>query len=250
MQEINPEQADHLKTRYGTAASGNYDIYVVIVEKGLSLTNGAGRLGYILPSKFFATDYGEELRRLITRKRALLEIDDFAHAQVFEDATTYTCLLFLSGKPMKTFSYRRVATPSSSGLALAAPTSEMNNDSFSNAPWVFSLGVEKNVAEKLVDKSLPLGDLPARIGRGSSSGDDDVFMIAKRGNRFITRGGHEVEIEPSILRIPIYATDFGRFLFNPNSQELIIFPYDVATEGYALKSETELRRDYLRHSNT
>lgn len=69
-------------------------------------------------------------------------------------------------------------------------------------------------------------------------------MLRPHGKRFVTRRDEIIDIEPGILRRPIYATDFGRFSFDPKSGELIIFPYDVTAEGYLLKEENELRRSY------
>jgi hypothetical protein len=77
------------------AATGNYDIYVNFVERGLNLLSKTGRLGMILPNKFMRTDYGLGLRTLLGEKKAVAGIIDFGAEQVFE-ATTYTCLLFLS----------------------------------------------------------------------------------------------------------------------------------------------------------
>jgi hypothetical protein len=53
LKEIHPAQADYFKHHYATAAKGNYDIYLVFVEKGFSLLNKDGVMGYILPSKFW-----------------------------------------------------------------------------------------------------------------------------------------------------------------------------------------------------
>ena len=79
---------------YGAAGKGNYDIYVVFVERGLSLLNPQGLLGSSCRSKFFATDYGGPLRGCWP-ERAVAEIVDFATGR-FPEARTYTCLLFLS----------------------------------------------------------------------------------------------------------------------------------------------------------
>ena len=57
-----------LQEKYKAASKGNYDIYVVFVEKALSLLNAKGKLGFILPHKFFNAQYGEPLRGVI-RKR-------------------------------------------------------------------------------------------------------------------------------------------------------------------------------------
>ena len=53
MKEWAPLEVEYYKKRYQAASKGNYDIYVVFVEKGLSLLNKQGRLGFILPHKFF-----------------------------------------------------------------------------------------------------------------------------------------------------------------------------------------------------
>ena len=94
MQEWASEQVEYFKQKYKAASKGNYDIYVVFIEKALGLLNTKGKLGFILPSKFFATEYGDSIRQIICEKEALSQIVDFGHLQIFEQATTYTCLLF------------------------------------------------------------------------------------------------------------------------------------------------------------
>ncbi|MGA2489376.1 MAG: Eco57I restriction-modification methylase domain-containing protein, partial [Anaerolineales bacterium] len=240
MQEWAPTEVEFYKKKYTAASKGNYDIYVVFVEKGLSLLNKKGQLGIILPSKFFATDYGESLRNLISERQALSQIVDFGHLQVFEQATTYTCLLFLSGTNQQHFKYAKVTTPQ--GLENV----EFRNieNSFTNLPWVFADELSQTLTNKTISCSKPLCDLPTRIGRGSSSGADDIFMLHKEGDSYFTRQGDKIDIEPEILRIPIYATDFGRYEFRPAGYETIIFPYRVDSNGYSLMPENEFKQKY------
>jgi hypothetical protein len=89
-----------------------------------------------------------------------------------------------------------------------------------------------------------MSNLPARIGRGSSTGNDDVFMLVQRNGCLYTRQGEKVKVEREILRIPIYATDFNRYAFNPQSNEVVIFPYDVQPSGYKLKPESVFKRQF------
>jgi type I restriction-modification system DNA methylase subunit len=95
LKEWAPIEVEHYKTAFKSASKGNYDIYVVFVERGLSLLNKGGRLAFILPHKFFNAQYGEPLRELIARGKHLAEVVHFGDQQVFAGATTYTCLLFL-----------------------------------------------------------------------------------------------------------------------------------------------------------
>jgi len=239
LQEYQPETIPYLKSKYHSASTGNIDIYVIFVEKGLSSLNKNGKLGFILPSKFFATDYGTEIRKIITEKKALYKVIDFGHLQVFDNATTYTCLMFLSNKPVAKAIYTKIKNPLE--LVKDETTSILiENSNLTDLPWMFSTNTENLIAEKLLKNSVPLSAL-SRIGRGSSSGDDNVFMQQNKKGSFSTRTNEIVNIENEILRIPIYATDFNRYTFSPKSNEAIIFPYKINENGYELISENEMK---------
>ena len=218
---------------------GNYDIYVVFVERGLSILNARGRLGFILPSKFFATDYGRPLRGLLSRSRALAAIADFRHEQVFAQATTYTCLLFLSRSPCDALKYAVCSPPQ---IIQEGPPCGFSVDSstITDAPWTFVPKDSHDLIEKIRNQGTPLLDLPSRISRGSSTGDDDVFVLRSVPGGFATRNGNAVEVEESSLRIPLFATDFGRYCFSPNSGERVIFPYRLDGRKYRQMKESEL----------
>jgi len=96
MQETNPTTVKYLSQYYESASKGNYDIYVVFVERALSLLNEKGRFGYILPHKFFNSQYGEPLREVLAKGSHVTHVVHFGDQQVFDGATTYTCLLFLA----------------------------------------------------------------------------------------------------------------------------------------------------------
>ena len=108
MNEWAPIEVEFYKEKYYSASKGNYDIYVVFVEKGLELLNEYGILGYILPHKFFNAKYGNQLRSIIADGRNMDKIVHFGDQQVFEKATTYTCLLFLSKSKRKNFNFVKV----------------------------------------------------------------------------------------------------------------------------------------------
>ncbi|MBK6680442.1 MAG: Eco57I restriction-modification methylase domain-containing protein [Ignavibacteriales bacterium] len=59
-----------LKDRYASASRGNYDLYVVFTERAFSFLNKDGVLGYILPHKFFQSEFGAVLE-IISQKKEL-----------------------------------------------------------------------------------------------------------------------------------------------------------------------------------
>ena len=91
------------------ANKGNYDIYVIFIEKSMQLIRSNGFVDFIVPNKFMNANYGESLRNMITSSQSLSRIVDFGELQVFDEATIYTCLLRLS-KNCRTFNYLRIAS--------------------------------------------------------------------------------------------------------------------------------------------
>jgi hypothetical protein len=51
------------------------------------------------------TDYGENVRYLLTSQKAIREILDFGDQQVFDDVITYTSIIFLSKNTNITYKY-------------------------------------------------------------------------------------------------------------------------------------------------
>ena len=127
-------QIEYLTKKY-QSAKGNCDVYVSFVEQGYNLLKSDGRLGNIVPNKFFKTDYGEGLRPLLSSNKGLTEIVDFGANQVFE-ATTYTCLLFLTKRSNRSFRYAEaIAKPE----ALVEPKFvERESNTLDESAWTFA----------------------------------------------------------------------------------------------------------------
>ncbi len=232
--------------KHYAAATGNYDIYVLFVERALQLLKPGGAFGMILPDKFMQVDYGAGLRKLISGNRFVDRIVDFKEFQVFEAATTYTCLLFLKKQANPKFTVIAVQKKDGEGTEqiFDAPIQELASDALAEKAWSLGSGATNTLLEKIASNSTPLLELPSEISRGSSSGADEVFIVASAGRAFKTRNGQVTQIEPEILRIPIYATDFGHYVFNPKSDEHIIFPYQVSKDNYTLISERDFRKEF------
>lgn len=213
------------------AATGNYDIYVNFVERGLSLLSKTGRLGMILPNKFFRTDYGIGLRTLLGEQKAVAGIVDFGAEQVF-DATTYTCLLFLSRKRSETFDH--ASSKADEKFLRGMMLQQRSIDSLSSAAWTLADETQLRLLEKLKLESVRLLDLPANMSRGSSSGDDEVFVVEANGHG----------LEKDVLRTPLFASDFNRYVFAPENKWRIIFPYVAERNGFRLMTSSELQKKF------
>ncbi|MCY3023356.1 MAG: N-6 DNA methylase [Planctomycetota bacterium] len=223
------EQIEYL-TRHYRSATGNCDVYVSFVERAYGLLKPGGRLGYIVPNKFFRTDYGVGLRELLATKNAVMRIVDFGANQVF-GATTYTCLLFLANQQQGELEYAQI--PASGEALASASFSTIAASALTREPWLFTEGGVAVLARRLAQQGKRLLDLPVEMSRGSSTGDDRVFVVPAN-----------TRIEKEALRVPVYATDIKRYLFTPNPSWRVIFPYEVSGQEARLLSEPGFRRRY------
>ena len=212
------------------AATGSYYLYVNFIERGYKLLKGGGKFGQILPNKFLKTDYGTGIRGFVTSEKALSEIVDFGAQQVFT-ATTYTCLLFLSKQQNHTFRYA-IANASADGL-LAPVFVASKAETLDHEPWLFTSDSGTGLLKKLSENTTRLLDIPANMSRGSSTGDDKTFVV-----------NLAADLEDSVLRTPIFASDFNRFRFKPAGKVRVIFPYEVTESAARLYQEHELEAKF------
>jgi hypothetical protein len=252
LQEWAPLEVEHYKRAYRAASKGNYDIYVVFVEKGLGLLNEHGRLGFILPHKFFNAQYGEPLRKLLSDGQHLSKVVHFGDQQVFEGATTYTCLLFLEKGGRKEFQFVRAHDlaawrTSAAGVEGTIPVS----DASGLAPWSFVVGSGTALFERLRSFPIRLKDISERIFQGIIPGADKVYAVELRStdsngalcySRALER---EVCLEPELLRPIVSGADVRRFVLVANKMR-VIYPYTImpgSTEAVLIPPDT-LRRKY------
>lgn len=108
LMKVDPDVVAYLRKKrevgtYESAQTGNFDLYLPFIEKGLRLLAEGGRMAYIAPSLWTVNDYGQGLRGLIHRTKQLERWLDFKSFQVFDEAITYTALQFFTRRQMRLF---------------------------------------------------------------------------------------------------------------------------------------------------
>ena len=231
MKEWAPLEVELYKKYYTSASKGNYDIYVVFVERGLSLLNKTGRLGFILPHKFFNAQYGEALRALLSKGKHLAEVVHFGDQQVFAGATNYTCLLFLDKAGNKKFHFIKVDDLSSWRNTGEAIEGTIPSSRITATEWNFAVGKDAALFEKLSKMPVKLGDV-ADIFVGLQTSADDVFIMdlieeTARTLRLKSKAlNTEWTFEKGLLFPLVSGTDVNRYCGLPERQ-YILFPYKV-----------------------
>ena len=246
MKEWASKEVEYFSRKYNTAESGNYDIYVVFVERAIQLLDDNGLFGFILPNKFFQAEYGKNLRYLISNNRYLREIVNFTDQQVFEQATTYTNLLFLSKAEKKIFKYaeiKKLENPANQLLLIKRNTKysnsslfvgELNFTDISEQPWQFGFGKEFKLLNRMALIKPVLSDVCNKIFQGIITGADKVFVLELKSGidceeveLYSKALGRNVKIERKLLKPLLKGSlDIRRYkIVNP--KRYVIFPYNV-----------------------
>jgi adenine-specific DNA-methyltransferase len=256
MQLTQPAFVPLYKQRF-ESATGSFDLYALFIERGYSLLKPTGRLAYIVPHKFFQAGFGESLRSLLTKRQALTQIVRFGTEQVFEEATTYTCLLFLSAERSKEFYLAEVnSLDRGQEMLLALGNREAHEDySFQQFPaptttrWDFSIGASDRILRRLMQHNESLSKITRKIFVGLQTSLDKLYVleiVARRGTTYSCRckfDDSNVEIEEGLVRPFLMGRDVHRYAV-PEPKHVVIFPY-VLNEGRAsLMSQAYIKKNY------
>ena len=72
---------------------GKIDLAIPFIERGLEFLNSTGSLGFLIQKRFFKTDYGKGIRKLISENRLLRHIYDYEETNLFDGRITYVAIL-------------------------------------------------------------------------------------------------------------------------------------------------------------
>lgn len=95
-----PSMRSMYKTLY-SCATGNWDIYVVFIERGMQLLANGGVESLIVPNKLIASKYTQNIRTRICQSFSLLVLRDYSRVSVFE-AFVYPCVFLIQNESLDT----------------------------------------------------------------------------------------------------------------------------------------------------
>ena len=237
---------------YTSTTTSNFDLYLPFIEKGLTLLNDCGRMGYIAPSLWPTLGYGEGLRRVVHAGRHLEKWLDFRSFQIFEDATTYTAIQIFTKAPAEAI---RLAFAGDGDISRANWTDDAHAVPYEDiasplSPWLLAPRPVRTMIERLGREGTPLGDATNTNGIivGIQTSADHIFHLRRLGrNRYVyvpRRDGKklaevEVQIEDALMKPLISGAEAKRFL-EPRTDTYLLFPYDVAPGATTLLAAGEL----------
>ena len=230
------------------ASTGNYDIYVLFLEKSNELINNNGLVSFILPHKFLIADFGIGIREYLRNNKSIEQIVHFGSELVFRDATTYTCIISLSKQNKSTFSFANIIPAS---LFDNFSITNLRYDTLTNDQWILSNDKIGSVLGKLSKHPFLLKDVFERFVQGIITGKDEVYCLS--GNiiedylKVNTKRG-DFLIEKSILKPHLRGEDLSRYKSLEN-KEWLLFPYKIIYGKAILYSQSEMLENFPKAFN-
>ena len=221
-QEELKDLKSYLKSHFQTFKA-TADLYVYFIEQGLRILRDEGEFAFIVANKWMRAGYGDRLRHFI-QSHQIQSILDFGDLPVFEEATTYPCILEITkAAPKPTFSAANIDTltfPDGLEKYLESSRIEVLTDELHEQGWTLTDAKAQKVLAKLRKTGIPLGKyVKNRIYRGVLTGLNEAFVIddATR-HKLIAEDPKSAEVIKPFLA----GRDIKRYQ-QPNSNKYLIF---------------------------
>ncbi len=234
---------------YTCAQSGNFDKYSLFIERGLSLLKPTGRLGYIVPHKFFLLKSGQALRKLLSEGRHVAEIVHFGVLQVFgQRRTTYTCILELVKQAAERFTVEHVSDLPAWRRGELGETTEYPANYLAETPWEFVSPAAKQTFERLRAAYPTTLEQVANIFVGVQTSADKIYILesieeTETTVTFADIAGATWTIEKTVLRPCLKDVSLPAFS-HPQANTYIIFPYTLSDCRARLYTPEEMQASF------
>jgi hypothetical protein len=94
-----PTFREYLKKEY-ESTTGNWDLFVPFIERGISLTANNGSLSFIVKNNLYGARYADAIRQIMMRQN-IVELQEFSTVKVFPDAAVLPTIFRLSKNSQK-----------------------------------------------------------------------------------------------------------------------------------------------------
>lgn len=247
-----PCMSAYIKQRYASSRNGKIDLAIPFIERGIELLNAHGSLGYIVQKRFFKTDYGKGIRKLLSERRLLRTVYDYAETDLFEDRITYIAIVVCDKSATDNDMIKYINSTNSECIEIAKET-------ITETPWSFENYQTTALRVRLANELGTLGEV-CNIKVGVQVLWDEAFHIAVDhiDENYIygsTALCGKLQVERGACRVLLCNEHFVPLSVRENTT-CILFPYDV-TDGNVqpvLFSDYERRYPlagrYLRENRT
>lgn len=256
LQDAYPEMVSYYDKQFQSAL-GNYDIYVLFIERALGLIKPSGQVSFILPHKFLISEFGEGVRKLLAQDKLVSSLLHFEEHLVFE-VTTYTCILTLDKKLKDDLQFSFINPQK---IQEPFDWTSLSYDELTHDKWNLLSNTEINLFDKLHQQPLTAKDVFSKIFVGLQTSADKVYLIDGHIEGNVVKGYSKsldcnIEIETGLMKPLLKGQGVSRYA-KLNNQHYVIFPYilngdgtfDKMTEGF-IETNFPKGYEYLKNNES
>lgn len=247
IQDLKNNLKEHISKNYSTVGGGNFNLYFVFFELGMSILKDKGLLGYIVPNNFFTSFAAENLRGWLQENKFLKEIVDFTHLLLFQDALTYTCITILSKEKKNNFLYNFIDDKKSLEKFSILKSDKILFTDIKPKKWRLLKDKDFHNIKKIETIGVPLG-IKTKINSGIATLKDQLYFLDEKDRKngqyekFVNNKKYLISSE--LVREVIKISDMNTDEDIKVNTRRIIFPYKKTIEGFELIPKEEMRKKY------
>jgi adenine-specific DNA-methyltransferase len=209
IQGLSKTEANFYKLIFDSA-KGNFDIYVLFVERFLPMLKSGGNLNFIMPHKWINSSFGSGLREIT--KKQISQFISFGEYLIFDNAMTYTSLVMFHKEEQESLNYVEFKEKPKEKRKLSkeekkkereelkrlkavdeeihhsevrdflnnlepSQFSKIETENLNSEPWIFKEKKILDILEKLNKQKLRVSDIFERIFTGIQTSGDDIFLL-------------------------------------------------------------------------
>jgi len=242
---------DYLKQNFETYHS-MADLFVYFFERGLKLLKENGYFGMIVSNKWLKTGYGLPLRKFLNQYW-IEQFIDFGDLNVFQDATTYPCIIIMRKrlKPNRKIKACEIKSLNFESLQkyIDENSYSINQEQLNYDNWNFKINTTIAILDKIRSESTLLKEyINDEVYFGIKTGLSKAFIIdAKTYEKMIKSDPNSNEVVKPFLK----GNDVRRYALNFKNKYIILTKIGVQIQKYPavlewllqFKSELENRWD-------
>ncbi|UKM63881.1 BREX-1 system adenine-specific DNA-methyltransferase PglX [Flavobacteriaceae bacterium GSB9] len=251
LMEHYPIMCEYYEKKY-QSATANYDIYALFMEKCYSLINSKGVVSFILPHKFLVADFGVGIRQFFKDNTAVENLVHFGSEIVFEEASTYTCIIDLTKTEKEKIKFKKLL-PKQIFEPFVWDTMSYNNLQYAN--WDLQSEQILDLIIKLKKQPYKIENVFSKIFVGMQTSLDAVYVfegVEKGGliEAYNVKYDFKFQIEKELVRPFIKGNEISKYKSLQN-KHYVLFPYEK--DGTSLVQESYIKENlpktysYLKH---
>lgn len=230
LKAFKPFLKQHFEKTYASTA----DLFIYFIQLGHQLLAPDGRFCYIVANKWMRAGYGRNLREWLGQ-HTIEQLIDFGDLPVFEEATTYPCILLTRAHaPATAHRVQALTMPELhtedlrafvKAHALEIPQTELVRNDYRIS------GAEVSaVLDKIKRAGVPLGEfLEGKVYRGVLTGYNKAFVIdSATRDRLIREDAKSAEV----IKPFVVGKDIKRYRALPTQQHLIFCKQGIDIDQY------------------